>query len=112
MSDSSRPKSFPWRHSGADSSPIDRDRPAGARLPGRVFGAGMYSSYLVKPVPSPPTGRQAAPVVDLGHLNPRIGLISHAHESCVAAGDADGDGRVEVALADGRKSTCSTGSWP
>ncbi len=28
---------------------------------------------------------------------------SHAYESCVAAGDVDGDGRVEVALADGRQ---------
>lgn len=28
--------------------------------------------------------------------------ISHAFESCVAAGDVDGDGRVEVILADGR----------
>ncbi|MBT3382011.1 MAG: hypothetical protein HN742_26210 [Lentisphaerae bacterium] len=27
--------------------------------------------------------------------------ISHAHESCVATGDVDGDGTVEIALADG-----------
>jgi hypothetical protein len=35
---------------------------------------------------------------------PNIGpYISHAHESCVAAGDIDGDGRTEVAVADGAR---------
>lgn len=34
---------------------------------------------------------------------PDVPYLSHAFESCVAAGDVDSDGTIEVALADGRR---------
>ena len=32
---------------------------------------------------------------------PHIPYISHSYEACIATGDIDGDGRIEVVLADG-----------
>lgn len=91
---------------------LDRDgRPEVLAYQGpAVFGAGMYSSWpQVKPVLPKSTcliafRQDGSRLWTWGTPNPSDRpYISHAHESCVAAGDADGDGRVEVALADGRK---------
>ena len=75
-----------------------------------VFGASLYSSWpKVKPVLPKSTCLTAfrpdgTRLWTWGTPNPADQpYTSHAHESCVAAGDVDGDGRVEVALADGHK---------
>ncbi len=75
-----------------------------------VFGSALYSSWpQVKP--ALPKGtcliafrQDGTRLWTWGTPNPTDRpYTSHAYESCVAAGDVDGDGRVEVALADGRK---------
>ncbi|MBM4079646.1 MAG: hypothetical protein FJ278_08095 [Planctomycetes bacterium] len=75
-----------------------------------VFGARMYAVWPHVAAAFPKSTCLSAFRNDGTHLwtwgepNPADKpYICHAHESCVAAGDVDGDGRVEVALADGRK---------
>lgn len=75
-----------------------------------VFGARLYSGWpQVKPALPKSTcliafRQDGTRLWTWGTPNPvDRPYTSHAHESCVAAGDVDGDGRMEVALADGRK---------
>jgi len=75
-----------------------------------VFGAKLYRGWpQVKPALPKSTclvalRQNGARLWTWGTPNPTDRpFTSHAHESCVAAGDVDGDGRVEIALADGRK---------
>ena len=74
-----------------------------------VFGASMYSGWpQVKPVFPRSVclsafSHEGKRLWTWGEPNPTDRpYICHAHESCVAAGDVDGDGRAEVALANGR----------
>ena len=91
---------------------LDRDgRPEVLAYQGpAVFGAKMYRGWpQVKPALPKSTclvalRQDGTRLWTWGTPNPTDRpFTSHAHESCVAAGDVDGDGRVEVALADGRK---------
>jgi len=91
---------------------LDRDgRPEVLAYQGpAVFGARLYSGLpQVKPALPKSTCLMAfrqdgTRLWTWGTPNPADRpYTSHAYESCVAAGDVDGDGRVEVALADGRK---------
>lgn len=73
-----------------------------------VFGASMYrkSRHVAAAFPRSTClsafRRDGAHLWTWGEPNPADRpYICHAHESCVATGDIDGDGRVEVALADG-----------
>lgn len=75
-----------------------------------VFGARLYSGLSqVKPALPKSTcltafRQDGTRMWTWGTPNPTDRpYTSHAYESCVAAGDVDGDGRVEVALADGRR---------
>jgi hypothetical protein len=75
-----------------------------------VFGSALYSSLpQVKPAMLKSTcltvfRQDGTRLWSWGTPNPADRpYTSHAYESCVAAGDVDGDGRVEVALADGCK---------
>jgi outer membrane protein assembly factor BamB len=99
---------------GADLFFADLDRDGRPEViayqgPG-VFGASLYSGWpQVKPALPKTTclnvfrgdGKR---LWAWGTPNPADRpYTSHAYESCVATGDVDGDGRVEVALADGRR---------
>jgi len=73
-----------------------------------VFGAGMYRQWEHVAAAYPRSTCLSAFKTDgtrlwtFGEPNPLDRpYICHAHESCVAVGDVDGDGVVEVALADG-----------
>ena len=73
-----------------------------------VFGAGMYREWPHVAAAYPRSTCLSAFKKDgtrlwtFGEPNPPARpYICHAHEACVAAGDVDGDGVVEVALADG-----------
>lgn len=75
-----------------------------------VFGARLYSGQpQIKPALPKSTcliafRQDGTRLWTWGTPNPTgRPYTSHAYESCVAVGDVDGDGRVEVALADGRK---------
>jgi len=91
---------------------LDRDgRPEVLAYQGpAVFGARLYSGLpQVKPALPKSTcltafRQDGTRLWTWGTPNPTDRpYTSHAYESCVAVGDVDGDGRVEVALADGRK---------
>ncbi|MBM3861298.1 MAG: hypothetical protein FJ395_16850 [Verrucomicrobia bacterium] len=101
-------------HNGAELFFADLDRDGRPEIiayqgPG-VFGARLYSGLSqVKPALPKSTcvtafRQDGTRLWTWGTSNPSDRpYTSHAYESCVAVGDVDGDGRVEVALADGRK---------
>ena len=73
-----------------------------------VFGAGMYRNwpYVAAAFPSSVCvtafRQDGTRLWTFGEPNPGDRpYLAHAHESCVAVGDANGDGVAEVALADG-----------
>jgi hypothetical protein len=101
-------------HNGAELFFADLDRDGRPEIiayqgPG-VFGSQLYSGLpQVKPAMPKSTcvtafRQDGTRLWTWGTPNPTDRpYTSHAHESCVATGDVDGDGNMEVALADGRK---------
>jgi len=101
-------------YGGAELFFVDLDRDGRPEVlayqgPG-VFGARLYSGLpQVKPALPKSTcltafRQDGTRLWTWGTPNPADRpYTSHAHESCVAAGDVDGDARMEVAVADGRK---------
>ena len=75
-----------------------------------VFGAGMYRAWAAVAATFPQSvclsafKRDGRRLWTYGQPNPADRpYICHAHESCVAVGDVNGDGAAEVALADGNR---------